>query len=84
MRKSLPKTPRVRLDAESYRQLQREVLARDRWRCQWCGSMQQLQVHHIQFRSQAGPDEEHNLITLCASCHNQLHRTGSRFGNLVT
>ena len=33
-----------------------------------------LQVHHLKFRSQSGSDEEQNLITLCAECHEQVHR----------
>jgi 5-methylcytosine-specific restriction endonuclease McrA len=36
--------------------------------------MQNLQVHHLKFRSQSGDDEEQNLITLCAECHEQMHR----------
>ena len=68
------KTPRLRLDAENYRQLHRQVLERDRWRCQACGSMQHLQVHHLKLRSQSGSDVEQNLITLCAPCHEQIHR----------
>jgi hypothetical protein len=47
-------------------QLPRQVLERDGWRCQVCGSMQNLQVHHLRFRSHSGGDEEQNLITLCA------------------
>jgi 5-methylcytosine-specific restriction endonuclease McrA len=68
------KNPRLRLDANSYHELHRQVLERDGWRCQVCGSMQHLQVHHLQFRSQSGGDEEQNLITLCAQCHAQVHR----------
>jgi 5-methylcytosine-specific restriction endonuclease McrA len=67
------KSPRLRLDSESYRKLHRQVLERDGWRCQICGSMQQLQVHHLKFRSQSGGDEEQNLITLCAECHLRIH-----------
>jgi 5-methylcytosine-specific restriction endonuclease McrA len=63
MKKPLNQTPRVRLDSENYRRLYREVLARDGWRCQSCGSMRQLQVHHMKFRSRSGGDEELNLIT---------------------
>ena len=75
------KTPRLRLDPKSYRELHRQVLERDGWRCQDCGSMQHLQVHHLEFRSQSGDDEEQNLITLCAGCHEHLHSTGrGRFG----
>ena len=67
------KTLRVRLDSTSYRILHRHVLERDCWRCQACGSMQHLQVHHQKFRSQSGSDVEQNLITLCPLCHEQVH-----------
>jgi 5-methylcytosine-specific restriction endonuclease McrA len=68
-----PKSPRLRLDSESYHELHRQVLERDGWRCQVCGSMRQLQVHHLKFRSQSGHDGELNLITLCAECHERAH-----------
>ena len=68
------KVPRLRLDPESYRQLWKRILYRDGWRCQHCGSLKNLQVHHIQFRGQLGDDQENNLITLCADCHERLHR----------
>jgi 5-methylcytosine-specific restriction endonuclease McrA len=56
-------------EPNDYRELRRKVLKRDGWRCQYCGSMQNLQVHHRQFRNQLGADEEDNLITLCKGCH---------------
>ncbi|MGO9564101.1 MAG: HNH endonuclease [Candidatus Korobacteraceae bacterium] len=74
MKKIPTKNLRLRLDSQSYSELHRQVLERDGWRCQFCGSMQQLQVHHLRFRSQSGSDMEENLITLCAECHEQLHR----------
>jgi 5-methylcytosine-specific restriction endonuclease McrA len=73
MRKSLGKTLRLRLDAKGYRELHRQVLERDGWRCQICGSMQNLQAHHLKFRSQSGGDVEQNLITLCTECHAAVH-----------
>ena len=73
MNKIRAKIPRLRLDSSSYRELQRQVMERDGWRCQACGSIQNLQVHHLKFRSQSGSDEEHNLITLCAECHARMH-----------
>jgi 5-methylcytosine-specific restriction endonuclease McrA len=76
MTKIRPKKPRLRLDPESYRKLHREVLKRDGWRCQMCGSMEKLEVHHQKFRSQDGDDFERNLITLCARCHAQTHLQG--------
>jgi hypothetical protein len=36
------KSPPLRLDANSYRELHLRVLKRDGWRCQVCGSMQHL------------------------------------------
>jgi 5-methylcytosine-specific restriction endonuclease McrA len=68
------KSPRIRRDATSYGKLQRQLLERDGWRCQVCGSMQNLQVHHLKFRSQSGGNEEQNLITLCAQRHAQTHQ----------
>ena len=73
MRKRLDKTPPTRLDLNNFRALHRQVLARDCWHCQNCGRMQNLQVHHQQFRSHSGSDEEHNLITLCVECHEVAH-----------
>jgi 5-methylcytosine-specific restriction endonuclease McrA len=69
----LPKRPRLRLEPNSYKELCRRVMERDTWRCQVCGSGQNLQVHHQQLRSQQGPDEDSNLITLCAKCHEARH-----------
>ena len=68
-----PKKPRLKLDSEDYRQLHLQVLQRDGWRCQVCGRMNGLEVHHIRFRSQNGDDSEENLITLCSECHRQMH-----------
>jgi 5-methylcytosine-specific restriction endonuclease McrA len=41
---------------------------------QACGSMVNLEVHHLKFRSHVGDDSELNVITLCAACHTRLHR----------
>ena len=69
----LPKRPRLRLGPNSYMQLCRQVMKRDGWKCQVCGSSHNLQVHHKQLRSHQGSDEDSNLITLCAECHEGLH-----------
>jgi 5-methylcytosine-specific restriction endonuclease McrA len=69
-----PKGARVRLDEASYEALRLQVLRRDSWRCQSCGSLSNLEVHHQRFRSQSGQDSEQNLITLCTQCHAAEHR----------
>ena len=68
-----PKQPHLRLSPEPHRKLHRKVLKRDGWRCQVCGSLRNLEVHHLQFRSQSGDDDEANLITVCTRCHSQFH-----------
>ena len=68
------KSPRIRLAPEDYHELCEKVLERDRWRCQSCGSTKNPHVHHLQFRSRSGDDDETNLITLCHKCHRDAHR----------
>ena len=68
------KAPRLRLDPLSYENLRQQILHRDGWRCQSCGTMSNLEVHHRKFRSHSGADSEENLITLCAACHARVHR----------
>ena len=68
-----PKRLTVRLDAKAYRELCKEVLERDGWRCQSCGSLSAVEVHHQRFRSHQGADAKQNLITLCGKCHREIH-----------
>jgi 5-methylcytosine-specific restriction endonuclease McrA len=70
-----PKSPRLRLSPELYEDVRQHVLRRDGWRCQGCGAMSNLEVHHQAFRSHAGDDSEENLITLCAGCHAGIHNS---------
>jgi 5-methylcytosine-specific restriction endonuclease McrA len=67
------KHSRMKRNPERYRELHRQVLDRDGWHCQTCGSMRHLEVHHLQFRSHSGQDTEQNLITLCTQCHARVH-----------
>jgi 5-methylcytosine-specific restriction endonuclease McrA len=67
------KRPRIRVAAELYARLRREILERDGWHCQKCGSSKSLDVHHLRRRSALGDDAETNLITLCRECHQSLH-----------
>lgn len=71
-----PKGERLRLDPISYENLRQQILCRDGWRCQSCGAMTNLEVHHKDFRSHSGGDSEGNLITLCVDCHKTAHGLG--------
>ncbi|MGA2200398.1 MAG: HNH endonuclease [Terriglobales bacterium] len=68
-----PKAAGLRLDPLSYESLRQQILRRDGWRCQLCGTMSNLELHHTEFRSHSGADAEENLITLCAPCHARVH-----------
>ena len=53
------------------------VLFRDAHRCQWCYGKSKdpiLNVHHIESRKTGG-DSPENLLTLCETCHELIHRT---------
>jgi 5-methylcytosine-specific restriction endonuclease McrA len=44
----------ARLDPMPYERLRQQILRRDGWRCQTCGTMSNLEVHHKEFRSHSG------------------------------
>jgi 5-methylcytosine-specific restriction endonuclease McrA len=67
------KKPRLKLPFGEYLSLRDAVLKRDGWRCQKCGSLIRLEVHHLIKRSQLGDDVMDNLITLCVHCHRKCH-----------
>jgi hypothetical protein len=41
-----PKAAPLRLDPLSYEHMRQQILRRDGWRCQSCGAMSNLEVHH--------------------------------------
>lgn len=59
--------------------LARQTKKRDNWTCQHCGKQgghlgsAELHAHHIEPRSKGGEDTLNNLITVCHSCHEDLH-----------
>jgi 5-methylcytosine-specific restriction protein A len=62
------------MDPLPYESLRQQILRRDGWKCQSCGTMANLEVHHMEFRSHLGADSGENLITLCTACHARVHR----------
>ena len=53
------------------------ALRRDNSTCQHCGNTEpDLQVHHLIPKQEGGQDSLDNLVTLCASCHHQIHKSG--------
>ena len=69
-----------RLDHQKYmrsdlwRGKRRDRLYIDGYKCRLCGSAMNLQVHHITYENV--PDEGmDDLLTVCRTCHERLHRT---------
>jgi len=79
-----PNAAPSQLDPLSYESLRQQVLRRDGWRCQSCGTMSNLEVHHRQFRSQSGADSEENLITLRVVCHAAVHCSEAAYRQWLT
>ncbi len=62
---------------KDYYNVKAYVLDRDGYTCQHCKGKSKddkLHCHHIIFRSEKGTDTPENLITLCNTCHDALHR----------
>lgn len=53
--------------------IKKAILNRDGHKCQKCGAIFDLHVHHIVPRSEGGADDEANLVTLCSNCHRAIH-----------
>jgi hypothetical protein len=41
--------------------------------CVACGARDTLHHHHLTPRTEGGPDDDTNLITLCEDCHGRVH-----------
>lgn len=77
---ALEKKPRSRQTREAklakafaWRNVKRDVMRRDHYRCRACGSRDQVDCHHIKFRSVGGGDSTRNCCALCRVCHDELH-----------
>lgn len=49
------------------------VRRRDNERCRWCQTRNSLELHHVRYRSEGGPDSPKNLVTLCHEHHLLMH-----------
>jgi hypothetical protein len=56
--------------------LRKKVINRDHCRCSvpGCGRTHYLEVHHIVPVQAGGEDREDNMLTLCSTCHDLVHK----------
>lgn len=64
-------------------QIRDKVRERDGIRCRFCGKNSEIQIHHIQYRSQGGSDAPWNLISLCADHHLMVHGDKKRWQRVL-
>ena len=60
------------IHSELWRSKKAQIIRDAHYRCQECGSMFRLQVHHISY-SHLGNEIKGELIVLCEVCHKELH-----------
>ncbi|MDE2996471.1 MAG: HNH endonuclease [Bacteroidota bacterium] len=65
----------VRLPYKRILLTRKNVLRRDRQRCQYCGSKDRLTIDHVMPKSRGGKDTWDNLVAACVPCNN---RKGNR------
>lgn len=61
--------------SQKWKKKRTEILLRDHKKCKICGNTVGLQCHHI-YSLDNSPElklENNNLITLCDSCHHDVH-----------
>lgn len=66
--------------SEEWKKTRKRILGRDEQRCQACGAAAEC-VHHIVY-DRLGAENDLDLISLCHSCHDAIHREQRRFYNL--
>lgn len=75
------KNPQIKHDEyacgeqQGFNSLRQYILFRDDYSCQICAGAsgdKRLEIHHIESR-RTGGNAPNNLVTLCSTCHKQLH-----------
>lgn len=61
------------LVSDTWYRKRKEAMQRDGWKCQICESKKDLQVHHMSYEHLGEDEEINDLITLCRSCHEEVH-----------
>ena len=49
----------------------KNILRRDRFKCQYCSSREQLTIDHVLPKSRGGRDTWENLVAACTPCNNK-------------
>jgi len=74
-------TKRRYLQSQQWAYKRSQVLARDNYECQLCGSTSDLEAHHMKDYALIPNEPISSIVTLCRHCHQHQHDT---HGQLVT
>lgn len=62
------------LKSDEWKAIRKEVLERDKFCCQECGSKTALHVHHLHYKHHRNEiNHLEDLVTLCRFCHEKKH-----------
>jgi len=67
------------LRTEHWKQVKLDALDRAGHKCQVCGSIERLQVHHNTYERR-GQERPEDVIVLCHDCHTLFHQHGKLRG----
>ena len=76
---NIVKCPRFNLDynkyieSEEWHEISQDRKFLDGLKCRFCGSAMNLTVHHVTYENVPNEDMD-DLLTLCKTCHNELHK----------
>lgn len=59
------------------------VQLRDGGRCRFCGTPNDVHLHHIEYRSEGGPHTDWNLMSLCLQHHALVHSNKARWQRVL-
>lgn len=60
------------------------IRSRDGAHCYFCGTVGNLEEHHVVALKDGGKDTKENKILLCVGCHKKTENWGRKKGQMVT
>lgn len=72
-------------DSDQWEKRRNEILDIDGHKCKRCGISENLQVHHKHYVNgrNAWEYDDHELVTLCISCHQEVHHYKSEINKCL-
>ena len=59
--------------AQAQKDLKRELITKRGEKCEICGSVEHIELHHINPISEGGANSRSNSMLVCSKCHQKLH-----------